>query len=384
MRQISLMIKRAIYLPLAMMLAIGFIADVQSSANAPAYKKPAKQRMAPVETYAARPEAAAFADGMAARGLDPDWIQRTLKEARKLESVRQAVKPIAAGQRKNWQVYRNRFVDAARKQAGKQFLLQHAAALMRASQQFGVPVEVILGILGVETFYGRDNGHYRVVDALATLAFDYPAEGGQDRSEYFREQLAQFFLWCGKEQCEPLGVKGSYAGAIGMPQFMPENIARYGTDFDGDGHVDLFQPVDAIGSVARFLAMHGWVRLLPPTAPVDLLNAQLDTLLAPDIVPTFTQPQLYYLGAKPLTPLSMWEKYALIELQNGDAESEYVLGSRNFYILTRYNRSSYYAMAVLALGQEVAAAESTAAVSSETGMKTDAATGNSPSACTQC
>lgn len=356
---------RALHLVLSLVLAIGWNAEGQAAAQTPVKKKPVRQQTV---TYAGRAELAAFADEMAASGLDPAWIIRTLSEARKLESVRQAVRPFPAGQRKNWQAYRDRFVNAARTQAGKEFLQQHVQTLTRASQQYGVPVEVILGILGVETFYGRDTGRYRVVDALATLAFDYPVETGKDRSPYFRGQLAHFFLWCGKTQCQPLAVKGSYAGAIGLPQFMPENILRYGADFNGDGRVDLHDPVDAIGSVARFLALHGWVRQLAPTTDVDLANAQLEPLLAPDIIPTFTQPQLLYLGAKPRLPLSMLEKYALIELQNGDAASEYILGSRNFYVLTRYNRSSNYAMAVLALGQEVVGPEPATSGVMETGV----------------
>jgi len=379
MRRISLKNNRAIQLARILALAIGMNASMLAVAKTPAKKKVVREQIA---TYAGRNEATAFAADMAERGLDADWIIRTLSEARKLESVRQAVRPFPSGQRKNWQTYRDRFVNAGRTQAGKEFLQQHADTLMRASQQYGVPIEVIVGIIGVETFYGRDTGRYRVVDALATLAFDYPAEEGKDRSQYFREQLAQFFLWCGKELCDPLGVKGSYAGAIGMPQFMPENILRYGADFNGDGRINLHDPVDAIGSVARFLALHGWVRQLAPTAAVDLVNAQLEPLLVPDIIPSFTQPQLFYFGAKPRTPLPMWEKYALIELQNGDAENVYVLGSRNFYVLTRYNRSSYYAMAVLALGQEVVAAES--AATNEPDSKMDVAAGKPPAECSQC
>lgn len=319
----------------------------------PTRKPSAKPAPLKVESYAGHAEVNKFADEMANRGLDPAWVLEVLSQARKLESVRSAAKPSPPRQKKNWQTYRDRYVESARTLAGKKFLRQHASSLTLASQQYGVPVEVILGILGVETNYGRNTGRYRVVDALATLAFDFPVAEGKDRSAYFREQLAQFFIWCGKEQCEPLLVKGSYAGAIGIPQFMPENIHLYGTDFNQDGRIDLHNPVDAIGSVARFLAMHGWVRQLAPAVSVELVNAQLEPLLAPDIVPTFTQPQLFYYGAKPLTPLPMWEKYALVELQNGEAESEYVLGSRNFYVLTRYNRSSYYAMAVLTLGWNV-------------------------------
>lgn len=381
MRRTSLKNNRAIHLAVIFALAIGLNAATEAASRSPAKKELIRQQTV---SYAGRPEVSAFADEMAGLGLDPAWVVRTLNEARKVESVRQAIKPFPVGQRKNWRVYRDRFINAGRTQAGRQFLQQHADTLTQASQQYGVPIEVIVGILGVETFYGLDTGRYRVVDALATLAFDYPAEDGKDRSQYFRGQLAHFFLWCGKSQCDPFGVRGSYAGAIGMPQFMPENILRYGSDFDGDGRIDLHDPVDAIGSVARFLALHGWVRQLVPTVEVDLANAQLEPLLEPDIIPTFTQPQLFYYGAKPRLPLSMLEKYALIELQNGDAENEYVLGSRNFYVLTRYNRSSYYAMAVLALGQEVVAAKSVAAAAKEPDSKVEVATGKPPSGCDQC
>lgn len=330
------------------------------------------------QTYAGQPQAEAFAAEMAGRGLDPVWVQQVLGEAQKLESVRRAFKPLPEGQRKNWQAYRARFLDAGRTDAGRQFMQEHAGTLTSASHQFGVPVEVIVGILGVETYYGRDTGRFRVVDTLTTLAFDYPVEGGRDRSAYFREQLAHFFLWCAKEQCQPLNIRGSYAGAMGMPQFMPENIHRYGTDFDGNGHIDLNNPVDAIGSVARFLALHGWVRQLVPVFPVDVEAAQLEPLLVPDILPVFTPAQLADYGALPLAPLPQGEKYAVVELQNSDAGSEYVLGSRNFYVLTRYNRSSYYAMAVLKLGQEIAA-QAAAEVSSPPRAKTDAV-----SECSDC
>jgi membrane-bound lytic murein transglycosylase B len=261
---------------------------------------------------------------------------------------------------------------------------QHAETLTRASYQYGVPVDVILGILGVETFYGRDSGRYRVVDSLATLAFDYPAEEGRDRSAYFREQLAHFFVWCAKEQCQPLNVRGSYAGAMGMPQFMPENIHRYGTDFDGDGHIDLHNPVDAIGSVARFLALHGWARQLEPVFPLGLADAHRDILLTPDILPTFTPAQLADYGAQPLAPLPRGEKYAVVELQKGDGGSEYALGSRNFYALTRYNRSSYYAMAVLALGQSVVAEEAAVGASNSPHGKINVTTDGAAAECDQC
>lgn len=323
-------------------------------------------------------QAGVFAAEMTQRGVDAEWVRETLRQAQMLESVRRAVRPLASGQRKNWQAYRARFIEPKRTEAGLLFMQLHAETLTRASNQFGVPVEVIAGIIGVETFYGRNTGNFRVVDALATLAFAYPTEG-RDRSPYFREQLAHFFVWCAKEQCQPLDVRGSYAGAIGIPQFMPENIHRYGTDFDSDGHIDLNNPVDAIGSVARFLARHGWVRELEPVFPVEIEEAQLEPLLAPDILPTFTPERLAVHGARPLAELPPREVYALVELENGDEGSEYVLGSRNFFVLTRYNRSSYYAMAVLQLGQEIAALQAATQAPNEPDGKT-----NSASECDSC
>jgi membrane-bound lytic murein transglycosylase B len=308
-----------------------------------------------VETYAGRPEIEAFAQELARQGLDAAYVSTTLQQARKLESVRNAIKPLPSGVRSNWRAYRSHFVNAEHVQGGVRFWTEHEAALSRAAELYGVPQPVILGILGVETCYGRNSGTYRVLDTLATLAFDFP-QGVKDRSRYFRGELAEFFLWCARSQCEPYSVRGSYAGAVGMPQFMPENIARFGVDFDGDGCVDLQEPADAIGSVARFLALHGWVRDLAPCFSVNVEDARLGALLEPDIVPSFGDSQLEALGAKAVAALPAGEKFALVELQNSESPSEYFLGSRNFFVLTRYNRSAYYAKAVLELGQAVAEA----------------------------
>lgn len=320
--------------------------------HSPRHKKPAA-----IETYAGRPEVGAFVRELAAKGLDAEWLGSALRQARKLESVRNAIRPLPAGVRKNWQAYRARFVDAGHIQGGVKFWTENEAALARAARSYGVPPSVIIGVLGVETDYGSNVGNYRTIDSLATLAFDYPPES-RDRSAYFRGQLSEFFLWCARSHCNPLAVYGSYAGAIGMPQFMPENIDKYGVDLDGDGRLDLQAPADAIGSVARFLALHGWTPNLPACYAVDVEGAQLAPLLAPDIAPTFAYWQLQAYGARALEPLPPWEKFALVELQNGDAPSAYLIGTRNFLALTRYNRSAYYAKAVLDLGQAVENARS--------------------------
>jgi membrane-bound lytic murein transglycosylase B len=336
------------------MAILSFLLLVNNPAWAKKRKHPRpKHKEPPVqESYAGRPEVDAFSRELAQQGLDAAFVTATLQQARKLESVRNAVRPLPAGVKKNWQAYRAHFLDPEHIQAGVRFAAENQAALARATSLYGVPESVILGILGVETLYGSNTGNYRVIDSLATLAFDYP-KAAKDRSSYFRGQLAEFFKWCARSQCEPLGVVGSYAGAIGMPQFMPENIERFGVDFDGDGQINLQTPADAIGSVARFLALHGWTPNLPACYAVDVGGAELAPLLEPDIIPTFAYWQLQAFGAKPLDPLPPWEKFALVDLQNGDDPSDYLIGSRNFFVLTRYNRSAYYAMAVLELGQAI-------------------------------
>jgi len=221
---------------------------------------------------------------------------------------------------------------------------------------YGVPPEVVVGIVGVESIYGRQMGNFRIIDALATLAFDFPS-GRTDRSAFFQDELEAWFVLCKSEGIDPLAWRGSYAGAIGMAQFMPSSFNRFAVDFDGDGHVDLHtSAADVIGSVANYLAEFGWKRGLAARfdvePPADLEARAL--LLAPDIVPTFTAAEMVERGAKlPDAALAVESLLALVELQNGDAAPTYVAGTSNFYALTRYNWSSYYAMAVLALGETV-------------------------------
>jgi membrane-bound lytic murein transglycosylase B len=264
--------------------------------------------------------------------------------------------PPPAGSAKNWAAYRERFVEPQRVAAGLRFWNEQAEWLGRAQARWGVPAEIVVGIVGVETFYGRIVGNFRVLDVLATLAFDFPA-GRSDRSAFFRGELEAFLMMCRREGLAPAAPRGSYAGAMGLPQFMPSSINRYAVDFDGDGRIDLAgSAADAIGSVANFLAAHGWLTGQPITygvaVPVDA--SARATLLQPDIVPSFSAARMAELGAaldddgrEHDGPL------ALVELQNGAAAPSYVAGTQNFYTLTRYNWSSYYAMAVIALGEAV-------------------------------
>ena len=311
-------------------------------------------------SYRHRAELRAFAAEVATRhDWDASWVQAQLADARRLPRVAQLIMPPAVGAAKNWAAYHDRFVEPRRIQAGLDFWQTHQDTLQRAEDRFGVPAAVVVGIIGVETFYGRITGNHRVIDALATLAFDFPA-GRSDRSAYFRGELEEFFVLCAREGLDPQAVKGSFAGAMGLPQFMPGSVNRWAVDHDGDGHVDLqSSAADAVGSVARYLQVHGWQTGLDThhavAVPVDAANRAL--LLGPDIVPTFSAAQFAERGAvlgdagrAHAGPL------ALVELHNGELAPSYVAGTQNFYAVTRYNQSSYYALAVIELGRAVAVA----------------------------
>lgn len=292
----------------------------------------------------------------ASDGFDEETLRQMLAKARVVPLVQRLMMPPPAGTAKDWAAYRARFIEPRRLQAGLAFWDTHAEALARAEQRFGVPAELVAGLIGVETFYGQITGNFRVIDALATLTFEFP-KGRRDRSEFFRSELAEFLKLTRREGLDPFSLKGSYAGAMGWPQFMPGSWNRHAIDFDGDGRVDLINsPVDAIGSVAHYLAQHGWQPGMPThytvAAPVD--TADRARLLAPDILPSFSAAQFAEAGAE----LSEGGRehpgpLALVELQNGSAAPSYVAGTSNFYALTRYNWSSYYAMAVIDLGREL-------------------------------
>jgi membrane-bound lytic murein transglycosylase B len=323
--------------------------------------------------YGRRDDVMQFAAEVAARqNLDAAAVQDALAQARFVPSVARLIMPAPVGTAKNWGVYRDRFIEPVRIRAGVAFWQANEAWLNLAEQRYGVPPDIVVGIIGVETLYGQQSGGFRVIDALATLAFDFPV-GRKDRSAFFRDQLEQLLVLSQREGSDPLALKGSYAGALGMPQFMPGSVVKYAVDFDSDGHIDLLgSSADAIGSVAHYLAEFGWQRGLPPylevTAPSDASN--LAWLLAPDILPSFTAQEFIDRGAlfaapseadsasqpEPIaTPTSAAAagKLALVELQNGAAAPSYVAGTSNFYAVTRYNWSSYYAMAVIELGRAV-------------------------------
>ncbi len=312
--------------------------------------------------YAARPEAMQFADDLASRrGLDPDWVRQAIGQSRYSATVARLMQPPTQAFVKNWRVYRSRFVEPIRIQAGVNFWRANRETLARAEQEYGVPAEIIVGIIGVETIYGRDTGNFRVMDALATLAFDFPASHprAQERSDYFKGEIEQFLTLESRKGADPFEPRGSYAGAMGMPQFMPSSWVKYAVDFDGDGTVDLWNsPADVIGSVASYFKAYGWQPGMPTHYPVSFDNSRLDmdALMAPDILPTFSVASFAAKGAVlEGAGLQHPGPLALIELLNGPDAPSYVAGTENFYVITRYNWSSYYAMAVIELGREVAA-----------------------------
>ncbi len=291
--------------------------------------------------------------------LDRAWLQKTLAQAQRLPLVEKLVLPPPSPAAKNWTAYRARFIEPIRIQAGARFWRQHQATLARAEKEYGVPAALVVGIIGVETLYGQNTGNFRLVDALGTLAFHFPQAHPRatERQAFFRSELEQFLLLSSRSGSDPLSVRGSYAGAMGLPQFMPSSWAKYAVDFDGDGRIDLFGSTDdAIGSVANYFKAFQWHTGMPTHYPVSLsAQSDMDSLLAPDILPTFNVANFTAKGAGLNgAALAHPGPLALIELRNGPNAPSYVAGTENFYAITRYNWSSYYAMAVIDLAEAVA------------------------------
>lgn len=324
------------------------------------------QALAPKDSssYGQRSDVQKWAKEMASRQtLDPQWVRMQLNKARFLPQVPRLMtpSPTVTTTARDWRDYRSRFIDKTRIRAGVKFWNDNADTLARAEEMFGVPATIIVGIIGVETIYGQHMGNLRVLDSLSTLAFDFPRAHPRaaERQKYFQGELEQFLVMMYHADTDPTGPRGSYAGAMGLGQFMPTSWSQWAIDFDRDGRIDLFQSTsDAIGSVANYLKAHGWINGQPvwyaPAFNLDTLN--LPTLLEPDIRPTFSSAQMAAMGVTPQDGANHEGLLALVELRNGDTAPSYIVGTQNFYTITRYNWSSYYAMAVYDLGQEVAAA----------------------------
>ena len=269
--------------------------------------------------------------------------------ARREPAILTSIAPPKEPKARSWQLYRARFVTEGRIAEGAEFARRNAAALARASAEHGVPEEIIVAIIGVETIYGRNMGVWRVIDALSTLAFDYPP-----RADFFRGELEQFLLYSRETGIDVFSVRGSYAGAIGIPQFMPGSYRRFAVDYDGDGVPNLrLSAADAIGSVANFLAKHGWRRGERIELPARVVGDAYSKLVEAGVEPKTPLAELKKYGVETRTDLALDTPVALIELENADAPNDYRIGLRNFYVLTRYNRSVQYASAVVDLAQEI-------------------------------
>ena len=309
------------------------------------------------------PEQAPYGDRADVHAFVRDMVQRhgfverelghVFARARRLAVALKAVVPPSAGRARSWTAYRAMFVNERQIGAGIEFWRQHGTALARASREYGVPEEVIVAIIGIETFYGRNTGRWRVIDALTTLAFDYPP-----RAAYFRGELENFLIFARESDTDVFSMRGSWAGAIGIPQFMPGSYLKFAVDFDGDGLVDLSaSPADAVGSVANFLKQHGW----RPGEQV-LLDARIKgeayhPYADGGVLPRHTLEELAKAGVTPQSAgTAPAAKAALIELETPGGASEFRIGLENFYVLTRYNRSSFYAAAVADLGAALRAA----------------------------
>lgn len=304
------------------------------------------------DTFAGRADVQRFVAEMSERhGFDSRQLLTLFAGTRPIPAVIRAIKPPADPGIRSWHAYRGRFVEPKRIAAGRRFMAQHGAELARAEARYGVPAEIIAAVIGVETIYGKHMGKFQTFAALATLTFDYPP-----RAELFRRELEELLLLAREEQRDPLSYAGSYAGALGLPQFLPSSRRRYAVDFDGDGRINLAtSPADAIGSVAHFLAEHGWQRGGPIALDVRAAGDGVQALLDAGITPQRLPSEMKGMGVA--SDNAPEEAAALIDLITPNAPTEYRLGYRNFYVITRYNRSSFYAAAVMDLAAALRASE---------------------------
>jgi len=303
--------------------------------------------------YAERPEVRAFIRELVERhGFVERELVRLFSRVKRADGVLEAVQTPA--ERRSWEEYRAIFLTEPRVAGGVAFWNAHRKALERAQREYGVPPEYVIAIIGIETFYGRNTGRWRVVEALTTLAFDYPP-----RAPYFRDELEQYLLLARDGGFDVFSVRGSYAGAIGIPQFMPGSTRRFAVDFNGDGVVDLRRSAtDSIGSVANFLKQHGW----EPGGEVALearVSGDAYRAYTGGFEPRNALAELVKAGVQPLgKDLQSEVRAALVELESPERPSEYRIGFQNFYVITRYNRSAFYAAAVDDLAKALREAQS--------------------------
>lgn len=278
-------------------------------------------------------------------GFDAGQLSERLNRLTPNNRVLQLIAPPSKPTQRSWQRYRSRFIEESRINHGIRFWQENAATLAKARALYGVPEEVIVAIIGVETIYGRNTGSFNTLEALTTLAFHYPR-----RAEYFRQELEQLLLLARENGMDPAYYTGSFAGALGIPQFMPGSLRRYAVDFDGDGRIDLEgSTTDAIGSVARFLEQHGWQKGEPVTTPARLNREPEGSWIEAGIRPSLDTETLLANGVR--ADALPNRKVTFVDLETPGQATEYWLGYENFYVITRYNRSSFYAMSVYQLAE---------------------------------
>ena len=279
--------------------------------------------------------------------FDATKLTKVLKQTIVSQTILDAISR-PAEKKLTWHKYRKIFLKEKRINQGVAFIQKNKAKLSEAEKKFGVPAEIITAIIGVETFYGRIAGSYRVVDALNTLAFHYPK-----RANFFRSEFEQFLLLAREQGFDPLSLKGSYAGAMGMPQFISSSYRHYAIDFDGDDTIDIWNNSDdAIGSVANYFAEHGWEKGKPVVVKVKVEGENYKQTLDGNLELDIYESDLERLGIKSHSSFEKNEKLKLFEYELAK-ENEYWLAHKNFYVITRYNHSSLYAMAVYQLAMEI-------------------------------
>lgn len=285
-------------------------------------------------------------------GFNAAELTSVLAQAERKQAILDAISKPAERVRP-WKEYRPIFLTDARISQGVAFWKQNQAALARAEREYGVPAQFIVAIIGVETFYGRNTGNYRVVDALATLGFDYPP-----RQPFFRQQLKEFFMLARTEQVDPLALKGSYAGAMGMPQFMPSSFRAYAVDFDHDGHTDIWNnPTDAIGSVANYFKQHGWQTGASVAVRAEISGIRFEEGVTPGLDPVKNAIELRSYGWTPVSAVPNATPILAFRLEGAEGD-EYWMGLPNFCVITRYNKSVMYALVVTQLADALINARS--------------------------
>jgi membrane-bound lytic murein transglycosylase B len=276
------------------------------------------------------------------------WFTTAKKKQNILDAISRP-----AEKRLTWKEYRKIFVTQSRTTKGVKFWKENKETLARAEQEFGVPAQVIVAIIGVETRYGSNKGSYRVIDALSTLGFDYPP-----RATFFRKELKEFFLLAREQKQDPLGLIGSYAGAMGYGQFIPSSYRAYAIDYTNDDFADIWNnPTDAIGSVANYFKRHGWKKDQPVIVRARIGSEYNEEILNDSLKPKHTVASLLTQGYTPIEPLT--EQTANVIRLQGKNGAEFWMGLQNYYVITRYNHSRLYAMAVWQLSQAIAQANKT-------------------------